>query len=165
MSKMLVYVEEKIVKSVTIKLHFDDNSIKKFTAIEGEEIALKYLYKRSIIKLQGIVKEILINRFGQTTLKLDISTKNNSGIVFLVTDNIRDFLTVDPDSPSIDTGWDDENIPGCGCGDCNCGDNGSGSGGSGGGGWDDGEGGSGGIVGDGIIDTIEEIVEELSWQE
>lgn len=124
MSKMLVYVEDRILKSISISLHFDDNTIKRMEAGVGDEIAIVYLHNRTLVELQGRVLDIFVNRFNQTTLKLDISNRYRSGIIFVVTDNIRDFLPINPSRPPY-----------------------------------------GGVIGDGVIDTFEEVVEQLTWAE
>lgn len=131
---MLVYVEDKILQSVAITLHFDDHSVERTEVKVGEQLAIRYLYKKNIIDLQGRVVDIFINKFKQTTIKLDVSTQNHSLIVFVVTDNIRGILPVEPDAfiKLIQTLTGDP-IPGA--------------------------------VGDGYVDTIEEIVDQMTWYE
>ena len=123
MSKMLAYVEDRITKSVAVSLHFDDNTIVRSVINEGDEIAVLYLQKRALVELQGRVREIFVNRFNQTTLKMDISSRFRSGIIYLVVDNIRGFFEVRPGEPPRE-----------------------------------------GVVGDGVIDTFEEVVDQLTWQ-
>lgn len=122
MSKMLAYVEDRIIKSVAISLHFDDHSIKRTQITDGDEIAVVYLHRKALVELQGRVRDIFINRMGQTTLKMDISSRYRSGIIYVVVDNIRDFLEVVPGQPPHE-----------------------------------------GVVGDGVIDTFEEVVDQLTW--
>ena len=133
---MLVYVEDRILQSVAITLHFDDHSVERTEVKVGEQLAIRYLYKKNIIDVQGRVVDIFVNKFKQTTIKLDISTKHHSLIIFVSTDNIRGILPVEPDAfikliNSINNG--EEGIPG------------------------DPE--------DGYVDTIEEIVDQLTWNE
>lgn len=135
MSKMLVYVEDQILQSVAITLHFDDHSVERTEVKVGEQLAIRYLYKKNIIEVQGRVVDIFVNKFKQTTIKMDVSTQNHSLIIFVTTDNIRGILPVEPDAfiKLI------ESIGGGGQGS--------------------------GIVGDGYVDTIEEIVEQITWNE
>lgn len=130
---MLVYVEDQILHSVAINLHFDDHSVERTEVKVGEQLAIRYLYKKNIIDVQGRVVDIFVNKFKQTTIKLDVSTKYHSLIIFVTTDNIRGILPVEPDAfiKLI------ESIGG----------------------------GSSGLPGDGYVDTIEEIVDQLTWNE
>lgn len=134
MSKMLVYVEDKILQSVVITLHFDDHSVERTEAKVGEQLAIRYLYKKNIIDLQGRIVDIFINKFKQTTIKLDVSTKNHSLVLFVTTDNIRGILPVEPDAfIKLIASISGDPIPG--------------------------------VVGDGYVDTIEEIVDQMTWYE
>lgn len=123
MSRMLAYVEDRIIKKVAVSLHFDDNTIVRTEIAEGDEIAVVYLQKKALVELQGRVRDIFVNRFNQTTLKMDISSRYRSGIIYIVTDNIRGFLEVKPGEPPHE-----------------------------------------GVIGDGVIDTFEEVVDQLTWK-
>ncbi len=140
MSKMLVYVEDRILQSVEIALHFDDHSVERTEAKVGEQLAIRYLYKKNIIDVQGRVVDIFVNRFKQTTIKLDVSTQYRSLIIFVSTDNIRGILPIEPDSfIKLIESLEPKPTPT--------------------------PGGEGGVIGDGYVDTIEEIVEQLTWDQ
>ena len=157
MSKMLIYTEDRTTKIVSIALHYDDHSVDRAEVRVGDNFAIKYLHQKTLVALQGRVVDIFTNKFDQTTLKMDISSQYRSAIIFVVTDNIRGFLPVEPDAflKLIEDYNNDTN-----------GGSGNGDGGNNGGG---GNGGNGncdcgcGVVGDGVVDTVTEIVEQLTW--